>query len=34
MGTSVKMLESVYAKVRKRQDLMGQAAAKAIEGIA
>jgi len=34
MGTSVKMLETVYAKVRKRQDLMGQAAAKAIEGIA
>lgn len=34
MGTSVKMLESVYAKARKRQDLMGQAAAKAVEGIA
>lgn len=33
MGTSVKMLETVYAKVRKRQDLMGQAAAKAVEGI-
>jgi integrase len=34
MGTSVKMLENVYAKARKRMDLMGQAAAKAIEDIA
>jgi integrase len=34
MGTSVKMLEKVYAKARKRQDLMGQAAARAIEGMA
>jgi integrase len=34
MGTSVKMLEQYYTKVRKRQDLMGQAAARAIEDIA